>query len=389
MHRLGRVLSSPTEKNLKLHPNQVDTPDTAVTQSNQRTTKKPAVVTPPPQTPEASSDSLAELSSELPKLAAAANALGGELHEEPADETEVTRLPGLSPRQQLPSKSPEGSSKATVLPPVQSTPAYMTEPDKDSTPNSDPRSKVLDTVARRSRATSGSNLKSLMFGLGMGGLVLLITTFSFFNERFIAPLITPSRVLSSTPLILDDSVAVSEESRLIIPKINVEVPLVFDAPSIQEETIQEALEQGIVHYPTTPMPGEIGNTVLFGHSSNNILNRGQFKFAFVLLNRLENGDTFFIEHEGVRYTYRIFESRIVPPTEISVLDPHPEKDAVASLITCDPPGTAINRLVVIGEQISPDPSGNTEVDPPTSVSAQQPNKLPSDAPSLWQRLFGN
>jgi sortase A len=223
----------------------------------------------------------------------------------------------------------------------------------------------------------------------MGAIVLLVMSFGFFNQRFIAPFVTPSRVLSSTPLIVDDNAAVGEDPKIIIPKINVDIPTVYDEESINEAAVQRALEDGILHYPTTPEPGQVGNSVFFGHSSNNILNRGKYKFAFVLLNRLEPGDTFMLEKDGTRYVYRVYDTKIVPPTDLSVLDPDPGRESIATLITCDPPGTSINRLAVFGEQISPSPADNTENTlPPPSVNPQ-PEVLPSNAPSLWQRITGS
>lgn len=250
---------------------------------------------------------------------------------------------------------------------------------------------AIQSTIRSKISAEGSkhraNIKSLVFGLSMGSLVLLFALFGFFNERFIAPFITPSRVLSSTPLIIDEDTPVGTEPKVIIPKINVEVPVVYGESSIQENDVQNALEDGVLHYPTTPEPGENGNSVFFGHSSNNIFNPGQYKFAFVLLNQLEEGDTFMLEKDGTRYIYKVYETRVVGPTDLSVLDPDPERPSIATLITCDPPGTSINRLVVFGEQISPDPSQNTESDVPPPSEVPQPEQLPSDAPSLWGRIF--
>jgi sortase A len=228
------------------------------------------------------------------------------------------------------------------------------------------------------------HLQSLAFGLGLGILVMLVFLFGFFNERFIAPFITPSRNVSATPIISDPTNAtVGQDPKVIIPKINVEVPVVYDEPSVEEHAVQKALERGTMHYATTPKPGEQGNAAIFGHSSNNILNSGKYKFAFVLLNRLEVGDLFYINYNGVRYSYRVFEKKIVKPTDTWILAAT-DKPATASLITCDPPGTSLNRLVVFGEQISPDPVQNTAS---TAVAAdQQPTIVPGNAPSLWQRI---
>ena len=57
----------------------------------------------------------------------------------------------------------------------------------------------------------------------------------------------------------------------------------------------------------------------------------------------------------------------------------------ATLITCDPPGTSLNRLVVVGEQISPDPKGNTVVEQKTPTLTDK-GVLPSNSTSLWQRI---
>lgn len=252
---------------------------------------------------------------------------------------------------------------------------------------SDVRKQLLGNVDKRAQTKlkAKQHFQSLLFGMGMGLIVVVIMLFSFFNDRFIAPFITPSKNVSSTPIIIDGNNSVaSADPKIIIPKINVEIPVVYDEPSIEEAAVQKALERGVVHYATTPSPGEKGNAVIFGHSSNNILNRGNYKFAFVLLNRLEVGDTFYLNKDKVRYAYKIYDKKIVEPTDLSVLD-STEKESSVTLITCDPPGTTLKRLIVIGEQISPDPANNKAS---TAIaSSDKPSIIPSNAPSLWSRIL--
>jgi sortase A len=251
----------------------------------------------------------------------------------------------------------------------------------------DLKKQIKQRVKSRQKLSRSSHLKSLMFGLGVGGFTVLLLLFGFFNERFIAPFITPSRSVSSTPLILDASTAVGKDPKIIIPKINVEVPVVYDVDTVEEKAVQSGLERGVVHYATTSNPGESGNGAVFGHSSNNLLNRGQYKFAFVLLSRLEKDDTFYLEKDGIRYVYKVFEKRVVPPSDTSVLRPVAGKTSTMALITCDPPGTTINRLVVWGEQVSPDPTKNT-----ASTALQTDattNTLAGNPPSLWSRIWGS
>lgn len=224
---------------------------------------------------------------------------------------------------------------------------------------------------------------SILFGLSMGLVAMAIMLFGFFNERFIAPFISPSKNVSNTPIIIDPSTtAVGSESKIIIPKINVEIPVIFDEESTDEKAIQTALEEGVIHYATTSNPGETGNGAIFGHSSNNILNKGKYKFAFVLLKRLETGDIFYVQKDGKRFVYRVYKKTVVTPEETSVLGAQ-DKPATMSLITCDPPGTSINRLVVVGEQISPDISSNVAS---SAKPLTEPEKLPSNAPTLWSRI---
>ncbi len=253
---------------------------------------------------------------------------------------------------------------------------------------SDVKQQLLGTVNKRARSKRSEHFKSLAFGLASGLIVVVILLFSFFNERFLAPFITPSKTVSNNSIIIDQNATTAgPEPLIIIPKINVEIPVVYDEPSIDETAIHNALDRGVVHYATTPTPGQNGNGAIFGHSANNIFNKGKYKFAFVLLKRLENGDTFIIQKDGKRYVYRVFDKKVVKPSDVHILNADYGKPATFSLITCDPPGTSLNRLVVTGEQISPDPGTNSASAVKANLgSTAAPTKLPSDSETLWHRL---
>jgi LPXTG-site transpeptidase (sortase) family protein len=231
------------------------------------------------------------------------------------------------------------------------------------------------------------HLQSLSFGLAIGFISLVIALFGLFNEVVIAPFIQPGRTASATPIIVDPSnVATTTDPEIIIPKINLEIPVDYTQTSNDEETIQNALEHGIVHYPSTVMPGENGNAAFFGHSSNNILNPGKYKFAFVLLHELQPGDTFYLTKDGKVYIYKVFDRKVVDPDQTEVLDNVPGHVATATLITCDPPGTTLHRLVVIGDQISPDPATNG-AGTNTAATDSTVQQLPDNGPSLIQRIW--
>lgn len=251
---------------------------------------------------------------------------------------------------------------------------------------SDMKKYVSAGVAKRPAFKPNRHVQSLLFGLSAGAIVILILLFSFFNERFIAPLIQPSRNVSNIPLI-DSSAAVGVNPEIIIPKINVQIPVVYGIRSIDETAVNAGLENGVVHYADTALPGQNGNVAIVGHSSNNIFNKGKYKFAFVLLSQLETGDTLYLQKDGKRYTYQVYKKEIVKPDNVSVLGPPSDKPAVVTLITCDPPGTSINRLIVVGEQIDPNPIANSPRVTDNAL-ATQTKVIPSNAPTLWSRLWG-
>ncbi len=288
---------------------------------------------------------------------------------------------GKAPHLRVASKSPESLPKNEPRVIEHRTPA---EPG-DQRSYSEVKKHLDGTTAKRAKISGKHHIKSLAFGLMMGSLVMLVMLFSFFNERFIAPFITPSRDVSSAPILIDpSSTAVSGKPEIVIPKINVEIPVVYSAPTSKEADMQKALESGVAHYPSTPKPGEQGNAVIVGHSSNNIFNQGKYKFAFVLLKKLNEGDTFYINRGGTRYAYKVYEKKIVAPDDVSVLN-NTSKRATATLITCDPPGTSLKRLVVVGEQISPSPNNNAKSTAKTDLGT--PEVIGSNAPSLWHRLW--
>lgn len=248
---------------------------------------------------------------------------------------------------------------------------------------------IRDTVTAGGKLSAKQHLHSLLFGLGMGGVVLVIFLFGFFNEVVIAPFVQPSRVAASTPLIISaNSVAPSKNPEVIIPKINLQIPVDYTQTSTYEPTIENALENGIVHYPTTVQPGQNGNAAYFGHSSNNILNPGKYKFAFVLLHTILPGDTFYMTKDSKVYVYKVISKTVVDPSEVGVLGPVPGQTATATLITCDPPGTSLKRLVVVGQQISPDVSTNTTPAVSTTQVAAPSAALPGNGPTLLGRVLG-
>jgi LPXTG-site transpeptidase (sortase) family protein len=266
-------------------------------------------------------------------------------------------------------------------------PAAQSRKLRDARSADDIQEAIRDKVTAGGKLQAKHHLQSLLFGLGIGLIVVIIFLFSFFNEVVIAPFIQPSRTAAATPLIVSgNNIAAKAQPEIIIPKINVEIPVDYSQTTTNEAAIENALENGVVHYPSTALPGQNGNAAFFGHSSNNIFNKGKYKFAFVLLRTLQNGDTFYLTYNSKVYVYKVISKTVVEPSNVGVLGPVAGQQATATLITCDPPGTSLHRLIVVGQQISPDPSGNSEAAAASATPANSTN-LPGNGPTLLTRVM--
>lgn len=225
------------------------------------------------------------------------------------------------------------------------------------------------------------------------GLVFLFLQFNSVVFAQIQSYISPGAIASDA-ISINPSVAINvgPEPKLIIPKINVDVPVDYNVTTVNEADIQNSLRDGATHYKlpgANAVPGQNGNTVILGHSSNDVFNQGAYKFVFVLLDRLQPGDVFYLHYNGTRYIYRVAETRVIDPTDIKALQIGTDKP-MATLITCTPPGTALKRLIIFAEQISPDPSGATAtqnpVDEPTEQTTLAGNE-PTLLDQIWQFFF--
>ena len=182
--------------------------------------------------------------------------------------------------------------------------------------------------------------------------------------------------------------AVASEPLLIIPKINVDVPVIYGVGSDYDSQMA-AMNKGVAHFAipgASSLPGQIGNTVISGHSSNDLLDSGDYKFIFAQLDKLNTGDTIYVNYQSKRYTYTVTNKEVVKPSQVTKLV-YPTTKPLLTLITCTPIGTSTNRLLVTAEQISPDPS--TSIAAPTTNSSASNSSMPGNSPTLWERIFGS
>jgi sortase A len=126
--------------------------------------------------------------------------------------------------------------------------------------------------------------------------------------------------------------------KISIPKLKIQDAIV--------ETNSMDLKKSLVQYPQTSLPGQLGNSVIFGHSVlPQFFNPKSYLTIFSTLYRLKQGDEIFVDYDNIRYRYLVEEMYEVQPTDLSVLEQRFD-GRYFTLITCSPPGTYLRRLVV-------------------------------------------
>lgn len=126
---------------------------------------------------------------------------------------------------------------------------------------------------------------------------------------------------------------------IIIPKIEVELP-------IYHTTSEAVLQSGIGHFPSSSLPvgGESTHSVLTGH-------RGlPSKILFTDLDKLVEGDVFYIKILGETFAYQVDQILTVLPEDTKALSIEPGRDYV-TLVTCTPYAVNTHRLLVRGVRI--------------------------------------
>ena len=223
-----------------------------------------------------------------------------------------------------------------------------------------------------------------------GVFSVLFVLFLQYNRLIFAPImayIAPGNTKDTGITAIDPTVseAPTADPRLLIPKLNVDVPVFFNI-SNDTATINNAMNHGVAQFKipgADAMPGQIGNLVISGHSAGDIYSNNQYKFIFSGLERLVDGDLIYVNYNSVRYTYKVYKRETVEPTNVAALVYKIDKP-ILTLITCTPLGSDRYRLLVMAEQINPsyEQKETTEIanhETGTEDNGNAENKTPSSS----------
>lgn len=136
-----------------------------------------------------------------------------------------------------------------------------------------------------------------------------------------------------------------------IEKLGVVAPMVWSKTDNDQEMLKE-LENGISHFVGTASPGQNGNSIISGHSSNYIWARGNYNHIFKDLNDLENGDVIIVDTlqkngRMISYKYKVNDKFVTTPDDEKIFAD--SANPTLTLSTCWPLGTNFKRVIVKAE----------------------------------------
>ncbi len=138
---------------------------------------------------------------------------------------------------------------------------------------------------------------------------------------------------------------------IVVPEIGANARIISSVDPADENSYLQALQKGVAHAQGTAYPGEGGHIFLFAHSTDYIWNVGTYNAVFYLLYKLEAGNEINLFYKGQRYVYRVFDKKIVEPSQVEFLTRKTDREFL-TLQTCWPPGTSLKRLLVFATRVT-------------------------------------
>lgn len=140
---------------------------------------------------------------------------------------------------------------------------------------------------------------------------------------------------------------------LTIESIGIQsVHITPNVESVDEEVYDRELKKGLAHFKGTPLPGDGGNSFIYGHSAVETFftshNRNP-ETIFTALEGIDIGDNVVVRRDDKDIQYIVRKKKIVDADDFSILKQQGDKETL-TMMTCWPLGVGSKRLVVIAEK---------------------------------------
>ena len=106
-----------------------------------------------------------------------------------------------------------------------------------------------------------------------------------------------------------------------------------------------ALNRGAVYFPNSVLPGDMGQTIILGHSAPPGWPKIKHDWIFTRLSELVEGDEIFVYFNHRKYTYHV-SGKIFLDRGEELPESLTNSENMLILISCWPPGKDLRRIAV-------------------------------------------
>lgn len=141
----------------------------------------------------------------------------------------------------------------------------------------------------------------------------------------------------------------SQKSNSIeIPSLGITAPIVI-SQSMDKSSITKDLDNGVVYYPGSVLPGENGQIIMLGHSAPPGWPQIKYDWVFSKINELNPGDSIILHFNHSKYIYRVIGQDIIKPGQEVTSDQFNGGNNILAIVSCWPPGKDYQRIAVQAE----------------------------------------
>jgi len=158
--------------------------------------------------------------------------------------------------------------------------------------------------------------------------------------------LTKSSASSLAATVVPPQVVLEEPFKITIASIGL-TATIANPTTTDVETLDAWLLKGAVRYPTSAKLGQVGNVVLFGHSSYLPIVGNQAYKTFNDIQKLKKGDLVTVSSRGTAYTYVVRTVAKENANNDSI--PLSVSGRVLTLATCNSFGLKSDRFVVTAD----------------------------------------
>ena len=213
---------------------------------------------------------------------------------------------------------------------------------------------IIDVIVRLIRAGRRAYARKWsflwLFAIAFFSSVAVLGQMDLLPEKpvvAVAPVVTLT-ANKSDDVKIDNIQTVPElPTKIEITKVNLSASVV-NPTTAGIEALDKELLKGAVRYPTSAKLGEVGNVVLFGHSSYLPVVNNQVYKTFNGIQKLVAGDVVIVYSSNTAYTYRV-RSVAKESADNNTAIQLSMNDKVLTLVTCNSFAAKQDRFVVTAD----------------------------------------